>query len=45
MKVAVPFTKNILAPLGIADAASAIDVGIDVGIHGKINYMVLVQQI
>ena len=28
MKVAVPFAKNILAPLGITAAASAIDAGI-----------------
>ena len=28
MKVAVPIAKNILAPLGITAAASAIDVGI-----------------
>ena len=28
MKVAVPFAKSILAPLGITAAASAIDVGI-----------------
>ena len=28
MKVAVPWTKNILAPLGIAAAVSTIDAGI-----------------
>ena len=28
MKVAIPFAKNVLAPLGITAAASAIDVGI-----------------
>ena len=28
MKVAIPLTKNILAPLGITAAASAIDAGI-----------------
>ena len=28
MKVAVPLAKNVLAPLGIAAAASAIDAGI-----------------
>ena len=28
MKVAVPLAKNILAPLGITAAASAIDAGI-----------------
>ena len=36
MKVAVPLGKNILAPLGITAAASAIDAGI------KKKYMVLV---
>ena len=35
MKVAVPFAKNILAPLGITAAASAIDVGIRKKIHGS----------
>ena len=30
MKVAVPLAKNILAPLGITAAASAIDVGIQI---------------
>ena len=34
MKVAVPLTKNILAPLGITSAASAIDAGIQKKIHG-----------
>ena len=34
MKVAVPLTKNILAPLGITAAASAIDAGIQSKIHG-----------
>ena len=33
MKVAVPLAKNILAPLGITAAASAIDVGIQKKIH------------
>ena len=28
MKIAVPFAKNVLAPLGVAAAASALDVGI-----------------
>ena len=28
MKVAIPLTKNVLAPLGITTAASAIDAGI-----------------
>ena len=34
MKVAVPFAKNILAPLGIPAASSAIDAGIQKKIHG-----------
>ena len=33
MKVAVPIAKNILAPLGITAAASAIDAGIPKKIH------------
>ena len=33
MKVAIPLAKNILAPLGIAAAASAIDAGIQKKIH------------
>ena len=39
MKVAVPFAKNITAPLGITAAASAIDAGI------QKKYMVLEQQL
>ena len=35
MKVAVPLTKNILAPLGITAAASAIDAGIQKKTHGS----------
>ena len=35
MKVAVPIGKNILAPLGIAAAASAIHAGIQKKIHGS----------
>ena len=35
MKIAVPLAKNILAPLGITAAASAIDAGI------QKKYMVL----
>ena len=35
MKVAVPFAKNILSPLGITAAASAIDAGIQKKIHGS----------
>ena len=35
IKVAVPLAKNILAPLGITAAASAIDAGIQKKIHGS----------
>ena len=35
MKVAVPFAKNILAPLGITAAASVIDAGIQMKTHGS----------
>ena len=35
MKVAVPLAKNILAPLGIIAAASAIDEGTQKKIHGS----------
>ena len=35
MKVAIPLAKNILAPLGITAAASAIDAGIQKKIHGS----------
>ena len=35
MKVAVPNAKNILAPLGIIAAVSAIDAGIQKKIHGS----------
>ena len=35
MKIAVPFAKNVLAPLGITTAASALDAGI------QKKYMVL----
>ena len=34
MKVAVPFAKNILSPLGIPAASSAIDARIQKKIHG-----------
>ena len=39
MKVAIPLSKNVLAPLGITAAASAIDAGI------QKKYMVLEQQL
>ena len=35
MKAAVPLAKNVLAPLGITPAASAIDTGIQKKIHGS----------
>ena len=35
MKVAIPLAKNVLAPLGITAAASAIDVGIQKKIDGS----------
>ena len=35
MKVAIPLTKNVLAPLGIAAATLAIDSGIQKKIHGS----------
>ena len=35
MKVAVPLAENVLAPLGIAAAASLIDAGIQKKIHGS----------
>ena len=34
LKVAIPLVKNVLAPLGITAAASAIDAGIQKKIHG-----------
>ena len=35
MNVAVPLAKNVLAPLGITAASSAIDAGIQKKIHGS----------
>ena len=35
MKVAIPLAKNVLAPLRITAAASAIDAGIQKKIHGS----------
>ena len=35
MKVAIPLAKNVLAPLGITAAASAIDAGIKKKTHGS----------
>ena len=35
LKVALPFAKNVFAPLGITAAASALDAGIQKKIHGS----------
>ena len=35
MKVSIPLAKNVLAPLGITAAASAIDAGIQKKVHGS----------
>ena len=35
MKVAIPLAKNVLAPLGLAAAASAFDAGIQKKIYGS----------
>ena len=40
MKIAIPLAKNVLAPLGITAAASAIDAGIQKKKKKK-KYMVL----
>ena len=40
MKVAIPLTINVLAPLGITAAASAIDGGIQKKIHGSTNLII-----
>ena len=37
MKMAVPLAKNLLAPLGITAAASAINAGIQKQMHGSGN--------
>ena len=42
MKVAVPLAKNILAPLGITAAASAIDAGIQKKIHGSVKTTLII---
>ena len=42
MKIAVPFAKNVLAPLVITAAASALDAGIQ---KKKKQYMDLEQQL
>ena len=43
MKVSIPLAKNVLAPLGITAAASAVDAGIQK--QTKKKYMVLEQQL
>ena len=43
MKVAVPLAKNVLAPLGITAAASAIDAGIQKEIHGSGTTTLIIQ--
>ena len=42
MKIAVPLAKNVLAPLGITAAASAIDAGIQKKIHGSGNATLII---
>ena len=42
MKIAVPFAKNVLAPLGITAAASALDAGIKKKIHGSGNTTLII---
>ena len=42
MKVAIPLGKNVLAPLGITAAASAIDAGIKKKIHGSGNTTLII---
>ena len=45
MKAAIPSTKNVLAPLEITAAASAIDAEIQKKTKQKKTYMVLEQQL
>ena len=42
MKIAIPLAKNVLAPLGITAAASAIDAGIKKKIHGSGNTTLII---
>ena len=42
MKIAVPLAKNVLAPLGITTAASALDAGIQKKIHGSGNKILVI---
>ena len=42
MKMAIPLAKNVLAPLGITAAPSAIDAGIQKEIHGSGNTTLII---
>ena len=42
MKVAIPLSKNVLAPLGITAAALTIDAGIQKKIHGSGNTTLII---
>ena len=42
MKVVIPLAKNVLAPLGITAAASAIDTGIQKKIHGSVSTTLII---
>ena len=42
MRVAISLAKNILAPLGITAAASAIDAGIPKKVHGSGNTTLII---
>ena len=42
MKVEISLTKNILAPLRITAAASAIDAGIQKEIHGSVTTTLII---
>ena len=42
MKIAVPLAKNVLDPLGITTAASALDAGIQKKIHGSGNKILII---
>ena len=43
MKVAIRLAKNVLAPLGITAAASAIDAGIQKKVHGSGTTTLIIQ--
>ena len=45
MKAAIPLAKNVLVPLGIAPAASAIDSGIPKKIHGSGSTALIISNI